>query len=109
MSNGARSFAEARQIAKTIADSPLVKTAIFGGDPNWGRIVSAAGYSGVSFDETELSLWLGDFLLYRGGVPEPFDRDSRTAYLKTNREVYLANDVRKRPGAGHFLVMRPGL
>jgi glutamate N-acetyltransferase/amino-acid N-acetyltransferase len=87
--DGAGSFAEARQIAKAVADSPLVKTAIFGGDPNWGRIVSAAGYSGVSFDETELSLWLGDFLLYRAGVPEPFDRTAASAYLKTNREVSL--------------------
>ena len=87
--DGARSFAEARQMAKTIAESPLVKTAVFGADPNWGRIVSAAGYSGVSFDETELSLWLGDFLLYRGGVPEPFDRAAAAAYLKNNREVYL--------------------
>ena len=51
-------------MAKAVADSALVKTAIFGADPNWGRIVSAAGYAGVEFEEEQLSLWLGDMLLY---------------------------------------------
>jgi glutamate N-acetyltransferase/amino-acid N-acetyltransferase len=86
---GARTFGDARQIAKAVADSPLVKTAIFGADPNWGRIVSAAGYAGVSFEESDLSLWLGDLLLYRNGVPEPFDRARASAYLKNNREIFL--------------------
>ena len=48
---GMRTFEDARTIARAVADSPLVKTAIHGADPNWGRIVSAAGYSGVAFDE----------------------------------------------------------
>jgi glutamate N-acetyltransferase / amino-acid N-acetyltransferase len=86
---GARTFSEARQIAKAVADSPLVKTAIFGADPNWGRIVSAAGYAGVAFEENDLSLWLGDMLLYRNGIPEPFDRGQASAYLKNNREILL--------------------
>ena len=47
---GCATAAAARQIAKTVADSPLVKTAMAGADPNWGRIVSAAGYAGVPFD-----------------------------------------------------------
>ena len=51
---GCRTDAEAQQIAKTVADSALVKTAIFGADPNWGRIVSAAGYAGVAFEEARL-------------------------------------------------------
>ncbi len=50
MSPAARTAAAARQIARTVADSPLVKTAIAGADPNWGRIVSAAGYAGMPFD-----------------------------------------------------------
>src|SRR5207237_8837762 len=57
---GCRTEAEARQIAKTVAESALVKTAVFGADPNWGRIVSAAGYSGVAFEERDLTLWMGD-------------------------------------------------
>ena len=70
-----------------MADSALVKTAIFGADPNWGRIVSAAGYAGVAFEEADLSLWLGDFLLYEPGTPLPFDAAAARAYLKNNREV----------------------
>ncbi|MFO0850252.1 MAG: bifunctional glutamate N-acetyltransferase/amino-acid acetyltransferase ArgJ [Gemmataceae bacterium] len=84
---GCRSDAEARQIAKTVADSALVKTAVFGADPNWGRVVSAAGYSGVAFEERDLSLWMGDTLLYEAGRPLPFDAAAASAYLRQNREV----------------------
>jgi glutamate N-acetyltransferase/amino-acid N-acetyltransferase len=86
---GCRTDAEARQIAKTVAESALVKTAVFGNDPNWGRVVSAAGYSGVHFDEKDLSLWMGDLPLYRAGTPLPFDAASASAYLKHNREVHF--------------------
>jgi len=86
---GCRSDAEAKRIAKTIADSALVKTAIFGADPNWGRFVSAAGYSGVEFAETDLTLWMGPFELYRAGTPLPFDAKAASAYLRDNREVHL--------------------
>jgi glutamate N-acetyltransferase/amino-acid N-acetyltransferase len=86
---GLRSDAEARQVAKTIADSALVKTAIFGADPNWGRFVSAAGYSGIDFEEEGLSLWLGDTLLYKAGIPQPFNSEAASTYLKNNREIHL--------------------
>jgi glutamate N-acetyltransferase/amino-acid N-acetyltransferase len=79
----------ARRMAKTVAESALVKTAIFGADPNWGRIVSAAGYAGVRFEEEHLSLWLGDLLLYHNGTPQPFDPATASAYLKQNREIHL--------------------
>jgi glutamate N-acetyltransferase / amino-acid N-acetyltransferase len=84
---GCRSDAEAHTIAKTVANSALVKTAVFGADPNWGRVVSAAGYSGVEFEESQLSLWMGDLELYRHGQPLPFDAKSASAYLKNNRDV----------------------
>jgi glutamate N-acetyltransferase/amino-acid N-acetyltransferase len=86
---GLRDDAEAKRVAKAVADSPLVKTAIFGADPNWGRIVSAAGYAGVEFDEEHLSLWLGDLLLYHAGAPQPFDAATASAYLRNNRDVRL--------------------
>jgi glutamate N-acetyltransferase/amino-acid N-acetyltransferase len=86
---GLRDDAEARCVAKVVAESALVKTAIFGADPNWGRIVSAAGCAGVEFEEEQLSLWLGDMLLYHAGTPQPFDADSASAYLKNNREVHI--------------------
>jgi len=80
---------DAVRVARTVADSALVKTAIFGADPNWGRIVSAAGYAGVDFDEHHLSLWVGDMLLYHEGTPQPFDAATASAYLKNNRDVHL--------------------
>jgi glutamate N-acetyltransferase/amino-acid N-acetyltransferase len=86
---GLRDDHEARRIAKTVADSALVKTAIFGADPNWGRVVSAAGYAGVEFEEEHLSLWMGDIPLYLAGVPQPFDAAAASAYLKREREVHL--------------------
>ena len=61
------------RIAKTVADSALVKTAITGNDPNWGRIVSAAGYAGVPFQEQDCSLTVNEIPLYREGTPVAFD------------------------------------
>jgi glutamate N-acetyltransferase / amino-acid N-acetyltransferase len=86
---GTRTDAEARTIAKVVAESPLVKTAIFGADPNWGRIVSAAGYAGVEFEEEQLSLWLGEHLLYERGTPVPFVAAVVSAYMKATRELPL--------------------
>jgi glutamate N-acetyltransferase/amino-acid N-acetyltransferase len=84
---GTRTEEEARKIAKAVADSPLVKTAFFGADPNWGRIVSAAGYAGVVFEETDLSLWVGEHHLYDKGRPLPFDTREVSAFIKNNREL----------------------
>lgn len=71
--HGCRSRQDALKISKTIADSPLVKTAIAGADPNWGRIVSAAGYAGVQFDPSKVTLHLNGLLLYERGAPVDFD------------------------------------
>jgi glutamate N-acetyltransferase / amino-acid N-acetyltransferase len=86
---GTRTDAEARAVARAVADSALVKTAIFGADPNWGRIVSAAGYAGVEFNESDLSLWLGETPLYRAGTPLPFDAAAVSAFMRANRELTL--------------------
>jgi glutamate N-acetyltransferase/amino-acid N-acetyltransferase len=84
---GTRTEEEARKIAKAVADSALVKTAFFGADPNWGRIVSAAGYAGVEFEETDLSLWIGPHHLYDKGRPLPFDAAVVSAFIKNNRDL----------------------
>ncbi|MBY0513665.1 MAG: bifunctional glutamate N-acetyltransferase/amino-acid acetyltransferase ArgJ [Gemmataceae bacterium] len=99
---GCRTDAEARQVAKTVAESALVKTAVFGNDPNWGRVVSAAGYSGVAFEEKDLTLWMGDMLLYRDGTPLPFDAAAASAYLKHNREVHFKLRFALGPGRCTF-------
>lgn len=86
---GCRDREQARSIARAVADSPLVKTAIAGADPNWGRIVSAAGYAGVPFEENELSLWIDEVLLYQDGTPVPFDAADVSARIRGHREVNL--------------------
>jgi glutamate N-acetyltransferase/amino-acid N-acetyltransferase len=70
---GASSNSDAKQIANTIATSPLVKTALAGADPNWGRILAAAGRSGVRFDPHRARIWLAGIPVFRHGVPLPFD------------------------------------
>jgi glutamate N-acetyltransferase/amino-acid N-acetyltransferase len=65
---GARSVGAARQVARSIANSPLVKTAIAGGDPNWGRFLSAAGNAGVPLQPNKLALWLGSVKVAAGGM-----------------------------------------
>lgn len=79
---GAPDDAGARQVAKTIVGSSLVKSAIFGHDPNWGRIAAAAGRAGVVFEQENLRIQLGDFLLMENGQPLPFDRSGASNYLK---------------------------
>ncbi|MDB9446049.1 bifunctional ornithine acetyltransferase/N-acetylglutamate synthase [Anabaena sp. CS-542/02] len=79
---GAHDQVSARQIAKTIAGSSLVKSAIFGRDPNWGRIAAAAGRAGVPFEQDNLQIKLGDFLLLENGQPVSFNRAAASAYLK---------------------------
>ncbi len=83
----------ARTIARTICSSSLVKTAINGCDPNWGRIVAAAGRAGVSFDLKNLSLWIGPYQLIQGGHPLDFDKAIISKYMldKLERE-YLDGD-----------------
>jgi glutamate N-acetyltransferase/amino-acid N-acetyltransferase len=86
---GCRNREEARSIARAVADSPLVKTAIHGADPNWGRIVSAAGYAGVDFDEDDLSLWINEVAVYQNGMPVPYDVEGVSKSLRNERNVSL--------------------
>ena len=86
---GTRTRAEARTIAQTIADSALVKTAIAGGDPNWGRIVSAAGYAGVKFDPAGVGLTVNGHELYRAGSPVAFDARTVSQAMKSQRLTEL--------------------
>ncbi|MBD1920191.1 bifunctional ornithine acetyltransferase/N-acetylglutamate synthase [Microcoleus sp. FACHB-831] len=84
----------ARKVAKTIVGSSLVKSAIFGRDPNWGRIAAAAGRAGVAFDQENLRIQLGDFLMMEHGQPQQFDRAAASAYLKAAAAgAYLKEDT----------------
>jgi glutamate N-acetyltransferase/amino-acid N-acetyltransferase len=86
---GCRSDADARQVARTVANSPLVKTAIYGADPNWGRIISAAGYAGIEFSETDLSLRINGTLLYDRGTPTEFDPTFESARIRESRDTHV--------------------
>jgi glutamate N-acetyltransferase / amino-acid N-acetyltransferase len=92
----------ARQIARAIGDSPLVKTAVHGADPNWGRIVSAAGYAGVAFDPVRLALRVNGTLLFREGAPVAFDADAVSASIKGSRETLIEVDLQSGPGRIRF-------
>lgn len=82
------------QIARTVAGSSLVKSAIFGRDPNWGRIAAAAGRAGVHFKQEDLQIKLGDILLIDRGQPVNFDRAAASNYLKqTAAGAYLKEDT----------------
>lgn len=87
--HGAASRDDAIRIGKTVADSPLVKTAVAGGDPNWGRIVSAAGYAGVPFDPEEVALLINGMLVYEKGTPVDFDEAAVSESMKSQRDTLL--------------------
>ncbi|KAL2599240.1 hypothetical protein AAZV13_10G040800 [Glycine max] len=101
---GANSEAEAAKVARSVASSSLVKAAVYGRDPNWGRIAAAAGYSGVSFHQDLLRVELGDILLMDGGEPQLFDRDVASSYLRrageTHDTVRIQISVGNGPGCG---------
>ncbi|MBW4582226.1 MAG: bifunctional ornithine acetyltransferase/N-acetylglutamate synthase [Tildeniella nuda ZEHNDER 1965/U140] len=92
--SGTGTDAEARQIARTIAGSSLVKSAIFGRDPNWGRIAGAAGRAGVLFNQDHLQIKLGEFLMMQQGQPQAFDRAAASNYLRQAAlGAYLKDDT----------------
>ncbi|HEX2952079.1 MAG TPA: bifunctional glutamate N-acetyltransferase/amino-acid acetyltransferase ArgJ [Armatimonadota bacterium] len=85
--HGAPDDAAATAIVKTIANSPLVKTAIFGNDPNWGRILAAAGRAGVNFDPTRVDLDLAGIPVVRSGQPVEFDKAAASDAMKTDAVI----------------------
>jgi len=88
---GAVDDGDAEQAAKAVATSPLVKTAVFGADPNWGRILAAIGRSGIQVDPTHVALWLGDVALVAGGEPLPFDPAAARAALQAPKVSFTAD------------------
>ena len=78
----ARSMEEARTIARSIANSPLVKTAWAGCDPNWGRMLSSIGASGVALDPAKVSIFIGSHQVCRGGTLNPFDERAAHAHMQ---------------------------
>ena len=90
---GAASDGDARLVAMSIANSPLVKTAIAGEDPNWGRIVMAVGKSGAKADRDQLSIWFGPHLVAENGwVAKTYTEDAGASYMKQS-ELVIRTDL----------------
>lgn len=81
---GANGKADAQKIAKTIVGSNLVKSAMYGSDANWGRIIGAMGRSGVSFDPNQVDISFGNILVLNNGQPVPFSEEAALQYLQSN-------------------------
>jgi glutamate N-acetyltransferase/amino-acid N-acetyltransferase len=92
---GGASSVEARRAAKAIANSPLVKTAIHGGDPNWGRLIAVAGRAGVAFELERAAVMIGSIVLFKNGKPYDDAAPQAAAYLK-GKDIAVSVDL----GAG---------
>ncbi len=87
---GAASEKQAEKVGRTIATSPLVKTAFYGEDANWGRIVCAAGYSGEDVDPARMSLWFGGVHVFAYGQPTDYnDADATNAMRPKDVEIHI--------------------
>ncbi|MFO0901014.1 MAG: bifunctional glutamate N-acetyltransferase/amino-acid acetyltransferase ArgJ [Pirellulales bacterium] len=100
---GCAGRAQAHRIAKTVAESPLVKTAVAGADPNWGRIVSAAGYAGVAFRPEGVRLTVNGFKLFERGAPLPFDADQVSTSIRDQRETKVVLEFSEGDASVRFL------
>ncbi len=89
---GAKDLKDAQMAARTIVSSSLVKTAVYGSDPNWGRILAAAGRSGAALEESKTELYIGDTCIVKNGSPLDFDEKSVVKYLK-GKEVFITLDL----------------
>ncbi|PYV26474.1 MAG: ornithine acetyltransferase [Acidobacteria bacterium] len=92
--HGAKTAADADLIARAIANSPLVKTAVAGSDPNWGRIICAAGYSGGDLDPAKVDIRVNDFVLCRRGLDAGFDEAAASRQL-AEKELTIRLDLHR--------------
>jgi glutamate N-acetyltransferase/amino-acid N-acetyltransferase len=98
---GAPGQGSARAVALTIANSPLVKTAFFGGDANWGRIVAAAGRAGVELEPERVTLYFDDLCVFRGGTPLKGEQiEAEATRIFSQREIRVRLDL--GTGEGEF-------
>ena len=86
---GTRTKSDAHQIAKTVANSLLVKTSVAGADPDWGQILSAAGYAGVPMDPALVDVFINDMLVCRQGGPVEFDEAAVSASMRDSTEINI--------------------
>ncbi|MCA1743984.1 MAG: bifunctional glutamate N-acetyltransferase/amino-acid acetyltransferase ArgJ [Desulfovibrionales bacterium] len=100
---GAADKAQAKLAASTVGNSPLVKTAMYGQDPNWGRIIAALGRSGAEFDPDKVKVSLAGVEIFSSGCPVDMDRDSVFASLLKDSDIKIEIDLGKGSGSFNLL------
>ncbi len=96
--SGARTDKDAKQVAMTVANSKLVKTALFGEDPNWGRILCAAGYSGAGLVEDKVDIQLNRLPLLKRGIPSPETSMEKLEKAMRDKDIEIALNLRLGKG-----------
>ena len=99
---GAKTNEEAVQLARAIANSPLVKTALAGADPNWGRVLSSAGASGIQFDPTKVDIHLNEHLICCRGVRADFSEEAVQSTMELDESVLTLQFHGIGRGSAHF-------
>ncbi len=90
---GAASSSDAKSAARTIANSSLVKTAFYGEDPNWGRIMAALGRSGIDMKENMVDILIDDIKIVKGGLGQGVEKEKEAAVIMKNPEIYLTVEL----------------
>jgi glutamate N-acetyltransferase/amino-acid N-acetyltransferase len=100
---GAKNPADAQKVARAVAYSPLVKTAFFGGDPNWGRIACAVGYAGAVVNPNKLDITVGDIPIGRNGISTGLENEKQAAAVMQQPEFSLTIDLHLGRGSAHVV------
>lgn len=100
---GARNSTEAKKVAKSIAHSPLCKTAWSSADPNWGRLMAAAGYSGVQFDPAKVTVRIGSEPVYENGMRSPAFDEAAAHKVMQQRDYTISLDLGQGEGSSRFV------
>jgi glutamate N-acetyltransferase/amino-acid N-acetyltransferase len=100
---GAKTAADAHKVARTVAYSPLVKTAFYGGDPNWGRIACAVGYAGASVDQDKLDIAVGDIPIGRNGMSTGVENERKAAVVMRQPEFSITIDLHLGRAGAHVV------
>jgi glutamate N-acetyltransferase/amino-acid N-acetyltransferase len=107
--SGTAESAEALVIARTIATSPLVKTALYGQDPNWGRLLGAAGRAGVAFDPNRARIAMGGVTIVEGGVGLGVDPEKRARLVMAQPSYVIEVALGDGPGRARYFACDLGI
>lgn len=102
---GAKTTQDARRVARAVANSLLVKTALYGGDPNWGRVIAAVGYSGVPVKEEKIEIYINDICLFDRGLPTMREDELKESLKQREIEILINLNL----GKGHTTIFTTDL